>query len=308
MKKVLIAGGTGMIGKKLTSKLKAAGYRVGIISRDATKSQKSVPNADEHIVWANDDAFFSVFEDAYCVINLAGSSIADGRWTKANKKIIYDSRIAATDLLVNAINKSKNKVKVFISASGIDYYGETKTDTYEDHPRGSGFLADVCNDWENSARKINPETRLLIARIGIVLDEKGGALAKMVPPFMMFVGGPIGNGKQWMPFIHVDDLTSIFQFMIENESLNGAVNCVAPKPVTMKEFANTLGNVLQRPSIFPVPSLILKIIMGSAADIVLKGHKVIPKKLLERKFNYKYDNLEYALKNLLKKLIIKFQK
>lgn len=308
MKKVIIAGGSGMIGKKLTSKLKAAGYRVGIISREVSKSQKAVPNADEHIVWSNDDSFFSAFDDCFAVINLAGSSVADGRWTKANKKQIYDSRIIATNLLVNAINKSNNKPKVFVSASGIDFYGETSYDTFEDHAKGKGFLADVCFDWENSAKQVNSHTRLVIARIGIVLDDKGGALAKMVPPFMMYVGGPIGSGKQWMPFVHIDDLTSMFQFMLENDNLSGPVNCVAPTPVTMKEFSNVLGNVLQRPSMFPVPSLILKIIMGSSADIVLKGHKVIPKKLVKAGFHYKYDNLEYALKNLLKKLIVKFQK
>ncbi len=308
MKKVIISGGSGMIGKKLTTKLKAAGYRVSIISRDVAKSHKAVPNADEHIVWANDDVFFGHFEDCFAVVNLAGSSVADGRWTKSNRKLIYDSRIDATNHLVKAINKAKDKPAVFISASGIDYYGETKNDTIESSPKGEGFLADVCGDWEKSASEVDSNVRLVITRIGIVLDDKGGALSKMVPPYMMFAGGPLGSGKQWMPFIHVDDLTSIFQFTIENTSISGPLNCVAPQPVTMREFANVLGNVLQRPSIFPVPSIVLRIILGSSADIVLKGHKVYPKKLLGHKFQYKYDNLEYALRNLLRKLIVKFQK
>ena len=308
MERVIISGGSGMIGKKLTTKLKAAGYRVSIISRNTSKSLKQVPNADEHIIWANDDNFFNHFEDCFAVINLAGASVADGRWTKSNRRIIYDSRIDATNHLVKAINKAKNKPKIFLSASGIDYYGETKTDTFEDSPNGTGFLAEVCRDWENAASKVDKSVRLVIARIGIVLDDKGGALSKMVPQYMMFAGGPLGSGKQWMPFIHIDDLISIFLFSLENNKVQGAINCVATQPVTMREFSTILGNVLQRPSIFPVPSIILRIVLGSAADIVLKGHKVYPKKLMEYGFHYKYDNLEFAFRNLLKKLIVKFQK
>lgn len=287
-KKVYIAGGSGLIGSHLINKLESLNYQVFILSRSPGENTIVYPEKEEELA--------KIIDGADAVINFAGASIVGKRWNEEYKKVLYDSRIKTTRYLVNAINLTENK-PFFISNSAVGYYGDRGNKSLdEDAKPEKGFIANLCIDWEEEALKAN--TKTFIPRIGIVLSTEGGALKEMLTPFKFFVGGPLSDGKQWFPWIHIDDLTSMFIYALEN-NLEGVANAVSPNPVQMNEFAQTLGKVLNRPSIFRVPAFVLKIVLGESAQEVLRSQRVKPQFILNTDFEYKFKTLEPALINLL---------
>jgi len=297
MKKVCIAGATGFIGGNLVKFLSESDYHIISLTRNVKKSEKLLKQANEHILFdATSDDFNNAIENSYAVINLSGASIGGKRWTKKTKKAILESRINSTQAISNAINKTINPPKVFINASAVGIYND-EADYFitEKSQNGNGFLANVCKQWEAEAFKTWDKCRVVTARMGIILDKKGGALAKMLLPYKLFIGGPLGSGRQWMPWTHIEDTVRLFKWAMEKESISGPVNFSSPNPVQMGTFAKTLGKILKRPAFFKVPSFLLKILLGESSVIVLTGQRAIPQKALENGFQFKHDNLEKAL-------------
>lgn len=288
---ILLSGGTGFIGSHLVPMLQKEGHQVTIISR-----QKK----PQYISW---DAVPDKIHTFDAVVNLAGENIFDGRWSVSKKKSIVDSRVNGTRLLAHAIaNSGQDGPKVFVSASAVGYYGNAgETDLDESSQAGSDFLADVCVKWEAAAEPaLMSGARLVHPRIGIALERDGGALERMLMPFQFFVGGALGNGTQFFPWIHVYDIASSILFALENEIAVGPFNAVAPQSTRMNEFAEILGKVMHRPSLFSVPEFVLNTILGEAAEGILASQKAHPKKLEQWGFEFEYPSLEKALKSILK--------
>jgi len=293
---VIIAGGTGFIGSVLSKELISKGYNVLIISRKIPDIEK-----DENITYKTWDSLQSVdFEDVSALINLAGASLAAGKWTDSYKKIIIDSRVNSTRALVEFVSKTKKPPKVFINASAVGYYGDRADEVLiESSSSGQGFLAKVCIEWENEAINASKYTRTVIARIGVVLDKNEGALSKMLLPFRFFAGGPLGRGNQYFPWIHIKDIIGLFIFAIENNSLNGSMNFTSPKPVTMNEFAKTLGKVMKKPSIFKVPEAVLKIMLGESAEMITNSQRVNPEIALSNGYDFRFADVNEALYDII---------
>lgn len=295
MEKIVIAGGSGLVGRAASAYFQEKGFEIVIVSRSGGNS-----STHTYIMWKEDELEKGI-NGAKAVINLAGASLSGRRWSDNYKNIIRNSRTEATEKLVRAMNKVENPPDVFINASAIGYYGYSDTKIFNElSPAGEGFLPDVCMEWEESASSAKERARLVICRIGVVLDRGGGALAKMLPAYRMFVGGPIGSGRQWISWIHIDDLISIFDYIIYND-ISGPVNCVSPNVKTMRDFSNIIGKTLSRPAVFKAPEFVLKIIMGEASEIVLRGARVEPKVINECDFKFKYLFLEQAIEHLLEK-------
>ena len=287
-KVIFIAGGTGMLGQYLEKKFDKIGYKVKILTRSKNTHDIEYPDEPEELA--------KLFEGATAIINLAGASIVGKRWNEKYKKILYNSRIKTTKYLVEAINHTENKPQLFISCSAVGYYGDRgEEEITEEKSSADGFVANICKDWEKEALLADIPT--FIPRIGIVLAKEGGALQEMLTPFKYFVGGPIGSGNQYFPWIHIEDVFRIFEFAIELK-LEGVYNTVAPQQIKMKEFASTLGKVMKRPSLFPVPSFALKLILGESAQEILRSQRVIPQKLKEANYEFKFKDLKVALKDL----------
>ncbi len=303
-KKIVITGASGLIGTNLCKALISRGDEVFIFTRSVNKTKSTISNASNYIEWdykkPSDWSKYLNNKDA--VIHLAGANISGKRWTENYKKIILKSREESTKNLVEAIGSLKEKPSVFISASGVNYYGDSGDEVLtEQRETGNDFLAKVCKIWEDEAAQVeNAGVRRVSIRTGVVLSTKEGALKKMLIPFRFFIGGPLGNGKQWFPWLHIDDIVNIYIYCLDNNSLNGAVNACSPYPVTMNEFAKTLGKVMNRPSFFKVPKFILRLAVGEVTESVTASMKVIPQKLLENGFKFKFENLENALRDLIK--------
>jgi uncharacterized protein len=304
--KVAIAGATGFVGSRLVEKLQAQGYQVLVLSRDAAKAKRvfpasAYPNLE---VVAYTPAESGVWQESIAgcdaVVNLAGVPIAEERWTAARQQAILDSRKLTTAKLVEAIANANPRPAVLVSASAIGYYGTSETAEFEENSfAGDDFLAAVCKEWEAAAQPVkNVGTRLVILRLGIVLGM-GGALAKMLPAFKLFAGGPIGTGKQWFSWIHQDDVVNLIVYALQNSQVEGVLNATAPHPVRMHELSETLGVVLQRPSWLPVPSFALELLLGDGAKVVLEGQQVLPKQTLASGFQYQYPTLKLALEEIL---------
>ncbi|WP_293146265.1 MULTISPECIES: TIGR01777 family oxidoreductase [unclassified Microcoleus] len=304
--KVAIAGATGFVGTRLVEKLQAAGHQVVVLSRDAAKAGRVFPASAyrnlEVVAYTPAESGDWQKSIAGCdaVVNLAGVPIAEERWTEARQQAILDSRRLTTGKLVEAIVNANPKPSVFVSASAIGYYGTSETAEFDENsPAGNDFLAEVCKDWEAAAQPAkNAGTRLAILRLGIVLGM-GGALAKMLPPFKLFAGGPIGTGKQWFSWIHREDVVDLILYCLQNSQVQGVLNATAPNPVRMNELCQTLGEVLSRPSWLPVPSFALEMLLGDGAKVVLEGQKVLPKQTLASGFQYQYPTLKLALAEIL---------
>lgn len=295
--KIIILGGTGFIGKKLSIHLKQSGYDVILFSRNPEKSSKQNPEF-QYVKWSPEkpELWNKYINNAYGIINLAGASIGGSRWTKKYKEEILNTRITATKAIVNEIIKIENPPKVFINASGVDYYGDTgDTEVDESSLVGEGFLASVCHQWEQAAFKASAKTRIVAARMGLVLAKEALAMKRMLLPFKLFIGGPLGSGKQWFPWIHINDVVEMYKWVLENPDIQGPVNFVSPQQVTMKEFAKAIGKALHRPSIFKVPECMLRLAVGESADMIVNSKRVIPKVALEKNFQFKYRELEKAL-------------
>lgn len=295
--KILIGGSHGLVGTALIKSLVADGHEISRLVRHYTTS-------DSEIEWSPDRYSIALarIEGFDAVINLAGESIAAGRWTEEKKRRIRESRVKGTKLLGDALANLTNCPKTFICASAIGYYGNRGDEVLtETSAPGDGFLPEVCVEWEQAtALATEKGIRVVNARFGIILDKKGGALAKMLPPFRMGVGGKIGSGKQWMSWIALDDVVGALQFALVNETLNGPINYVAPNPVTNAEFTKTLGSALSRPTIFPIPAFGVRLLFGGMGDALLLGsQRVEPERLKSAGYEFKYSQLAAALPAIL---------
>ncbi|MEG3841622.1 TIGR01777 family oxidoreductase [Microcoleus sp. herbarium14] len=304
--KVAIAGATGFVGSRLVERLHSEGHNVLVLARDSERARRVFPASAypnlEVVAYTPAESGDWQNSIAGCdgVVNLAGVPIAEERWTAARQQAIMDSRKLTTAKLVEAIANANPKPSVLVSASAIGFYGTSETAEFDENsPAGDDFLAAVCKDWESAAQPVkNAGTRLAILRLGIVLGM-GGALAKMLPAFRLFAGGPIGTGKQWFSWIHRDDVVNLILYALQNPQIEGVLNATAPNPVRMNELCETLGAVLQRPSWLPVPGFALELLLGDGAKVVLEGQKVLPKQTLATGFQYQYPNLKLALEEIL---------
>jgi uncharacterized protein (TIGR01777 family) len=296
---ILITGGTGFIGDELRTMLLKEGHNLVIVTRSPKKYEDENAQNQRFISWEED--LVSEMEEMDAVINLAGESIFGQRWTDEVKKRIMDSRVRTTERLVDAMEKAQNRPELLVSASASGYYGNRGNDILtEDESASDDFLAQVCVEWEKASHKAEDfGVRVVNPRIGIVLEKGGGALEKMVPAFQFFVGGPIGDGEQYMSWVHRTDLCNAIIFPLKNAELNGAYNVGAPNPVTMNEFSEILGEVMRRPSLFRVPKFALDIILGEAAKPVTDSIRMQPKKLQVNGFEFRFEELEEALADIL---------
>ncbi len=301
-KRIIITGASGVIGTKLSERLYSKGYDITIFTRNISHAKSEFPNAKEYVEWDYNDvnSFQNFMDGAYAVIHLAGANLGAKRWNASYKKVIYDSRIKSSQNLVEAIKNVSNKPKIFINASAVGYYSDNGEELItEDTASGNDFLAKLCFDWERSAAKsTHYGCRHSSVRTGIALTTREGLVKKMMLPFKFFVGGALGNGKQWIPWIHLDDVISIYEFVLENE-IYGPVNAASPNPVRMKFFADQLGSILNRPSYFNVPKFAIKLVAGEIADFILDSQKVLPKKLINSGFKFKFEQLELALNDII---------
>lgn len=296
--RVLITGAGGLIGSALQRSFREKGYEMLLASR-------SEPKDDSYIQWSVEDGFSdsSRLEDVDAIVHLAGESVNGLRWTDEKKRAIRDSRVLGTRNIVSAISLLKHRPKVLVSSSAIGFYGERgDEEVTESSPAGNTFLADVSKEWEGEARRAEDAgVRTVLLRTGIVLSRDGGALGTMLTPFKLGVGGIIGSGKQWMSWISLDDHIAAINFAIENENIRGAVNSVSPEPVTNEEFTKTLGEILYRPTFIPLPEFAVSMLMGEMGDeLLLTSTKVIPKRLQDAGFEFKYPDLRTALEHAVK--------
>ena len=297
--KIIVAGGTGLVGKALVNRLIEAKHDVVVLCRDLNRARTSVNPAARLERWdgKNMGLWDAQVDGADAILNFAGESIGAKRWAQARKRVILSSRLDPTRALVEAMRKASRKPRVFVSASAVGYYGEVEEEEVnESRPKGTGFLADVCGQWEQEAGVAETlGVRVVMSRSGVVMGKGAPALQKMMMPFKLFVGGTVGSGRQWFPWVHIDDLTSTVLFSLTSGNLSGAVNVVAPECVRMKRVCAALGKAMGRPSWAPAPSFMLRIILGEMSEIVLTGQKVIPTKLLESGFKFRFANLAEAL-------------
>jgi len=298
--KIIIAGATGFIGAILTDRLWNQYHDLTLLSR-RPPAETGIPKR-RWIEWRPGFSgdWESAVDGADGIVNLVGEPIAAKRWNEAQKERLRLSRLAATKSLVNAIVKADVKPKFLINASAVGYYGARGDEVVtESTGPGQDFLSRLCVEWEAEANKAaSLGVRVALVRTGIVLAKGKGALAKMVPPFKMFVGGPLGWGEQWMPWIHIEDEIGLICFLIDNDGARGAFNASAPNPVTMAEFSKILGDVLNRPSWACVPPSVLALIVGEMADILINGQRIVPEAALKLGYNFKYPHLADALRSL----------
>jgi len=299
---VVIAGANGFIGSALAPHLIETGHIVTGLVRNPEAARRTLPESIALLPWspAANGEWRDAVASADVVVNLAGASIAGKRWSPEYKKLLRDSRIESTRAIVEAMRDSSRPGGALLNMSAVGYYGDggDRVLTEADLP-GAGFMAALCVDWETEAclaREFG--ARVVLLRTGIVLGE-GGALAKMLPPFRLGIGGPLGSGRQWMSWIHREDAASMIAWAAQDASISGPLNVTAPNPVTMKEFASTLGRVLRRPGIFPVPGLALRLLLGEFADALLTGQRVLPKAAESNGFTWRYPTLETALRNII---------
>jgi uncharacterized protein (TIGR01777 family) len=296
--KILITGSHGLVGKTLISELVKDGHEIVSLVRHKSEGASEIEwHPNQRSIDSERVSGFDV------VVHLAGESIASGRWTDEKKRKIRESRVDGTTLLSRALAQSSKAPAAFISASAIGYYGNRADELLnEKSAPGNDFLAEVCVAWERATGEAEARgVRTVHARFGIILDQEGGALAKMLTPFRMGVGGRIGDGKQWMSWIALVDVIKGLKFVIENESIAGPVNFVAPNPVTNGEFTKTLGDALSRPTLFPMPSFAVRLAFGEMADaLLLSSAKVEPKRLQESGYRFEFENLQPALAAILK--------
>ena len=300
MTNILITGGTGLIGRQLCKSLPSKGYQVGILSR-TNKTYSGI----QTYLWNPDKGEIDgqALRWADYVIHLAGENIGEKRWTKERKQLIIDSRVKSGQLLFNKLQQSEHKLKAFISASATGYYGSVNSEkTFsETDASGKDFTANVCRHWEDTAGKFNESgIRTVVIRTGVVLTKKGGALQKMMAPVRAGFGSALGNGKQFMPWIHIDDLCGIYIQAIENEQMQGVYNAVASEHITNTSFMRCLAKTMKKPYFFPnVPAFLLRLIFGEMSVILLKGSKVSSDKIRNSGFTFKFSSLEPALKDLI---------
>lgn len=298
---VIVTGGTGLIGQALARSLVADGHRVTVLSRQPEKKQRLAEEISV-VGWDGRSAqgWGDLVNQADAIVNLAGENIASGRWTKERKRRILESRMDAGRAVVEAVQAATSKPSVVIQASAVGYYGPRGDEIVtEDTPPGSDFLAQVCVAWEASTEPVEQfGVRRAIVRTGVVLSTCGGALPRMALPFQFFVGGPVGNGRQYLPWIHIDDEVGAIRFLLEHENASGPFNLTAPSPVTNREFSKTLAKALKRPAWAPVPAFVLRLLFGEMATVLLDGQRAVPKRLQEAGYVFRFVELLPALQDL----------
>jgi uncharacterized protein (TIGR01777 family) len=297
--KILISGATGLVATALIPTLMEKEHEI-------FKLVRKTPKAEDEIQWDAERGFAegeqAKLENFDAVIHLAGDNVASENWSDEKKRKIRDSRVVGTRVLVDALKQTKNPPKHFISASAVGFYGDRKDEVLtEDSPKGVGFLPEVCDSWEQEAKRAEDfGTRVVCMRIGVVLAKEGGALEKMLTPFKFGVGGVVGSGEQWMSWIALDDIVSIINFFLENPQTSGSYNLTAPDPATNQEFTKTFGKVLSRPTVLPIPEFAIKLMFGEMGEtLLLQGCRVLPKRLEEAGYDFQYKNLEEAFRHVL---------
>lgn len=297
---IVVAGATGFIGRSLCAALTDGGHRVIALARDPAKASGKFPAGTQILAWdmKKPGEWQRAVGESEAVVNLAGESIAAQRWTPAFKQRLVSSRIETTRAIVEAIRAAERPGICLVNASAVGYYGDRGDAVVtEQTPPANTFLGQLSVDWEAEARQAEKAgARVVLLRIGIVLGEGGGALEKMVTPFRLFIGGPLGSGRQWFPWIHRDDVVGMIVWALENPQVRGPLNVTAPNPVTMREFARTLGRVLHRPSFAPAPGFALKLLLGEFAGSLLTGQRAIPEAAQRLGYQWKYPDLEGALR------------
>ncbi len=302
--KVIVAGATGFIGQTLIARLLENHHEVILLTRAPGKALAEWGGSVTAVSWdgRSPGAWEEFFEGADGVINLCGESIAAKKWTPQQKEKILSSRIESTQAIVQAMEKASRKPAVLVNASGVGFYGPVEGDepVTEQSPRGSGFLAETCELWEKEALKAESfGVRVALARIGIVLEKDGGALQKMLPPFLYYAGGPLGSGRQWFPWVHRDDVVGMLKYALRDPRVSGPFNACAPEPVTMGDFSKALGRVTGRPSWAAVPAFVLKQLLGEMAEMLLTGQRAVPQKMRSWGYSFRYPDLEPALRAIL---------
>ena len=291
--RIILCGGTGFLGSALARSLREDGHDVIILTRRPRRAGELAWNpGDPAGEWAG------VIDGSDAVVNLAGEPIEAGRWTQARKAAIFDSRVRATEAVVTAITKAARPPSALLNGSAIGIYGAHRDDILTETSRpADDFLARVCIAWERAAAAAPTTTRVVCLRTGLVLDRDNGALPRLALPFHLFAGGPVGSGRQWWSWIHIADWVAMVRWAMDTAAVSGAVNLTAPAPVTNREFAKTLGRVLQRPSILPAPALALRLALGEMADaLILTGQRVMPARAMDAGFTFRYNSLDLALR------------
>jgi uncharacterized protein (TIGR01777 family) len=305
--RIFVTGATGLVGRRIVRRLHERGDQIVILTRRAHHADQLFGNSAAVVegdpMWPGD--WMQAVADCDAVIHLAGENVFARRWNAEFKKQLRDSRILSTQHIVEALRRrplrADGQAKALVNASAIGYYGPCGDEELtEDSAAGSDFLAQLCVEWEQAARAAESAgVRVALVRVGVVLDTEGGALAKLLTPFRLFAGGPVGSGRQWMSWIHYADLVSLFVFAVENAQARGALNGTAPNPVTNHDFSKTLGRVLHRPSFVWTPALALRIVLGEVATLVATGQRVLPKRALELSFSFQFPMLDAALAHIL---------
>jgi uncharacterized protein (TIGR01777 family) len=300
--RIVITGGTGLIGRAVAKELAGAGHEVVLLTRDPARAGP-LPPGTRAAPWDGRTAagWSSLLDGGTGIVHLAGESIAAGRWSAARKRRIRDSRVESGRAVLAAIRQAAEKPRVLLQGSAVGYYGRCGDEVVtESHPPGGDFLAGVCVDWE--AATAEAETlgvRRAVLRTGVVLSGEGGALPKMALPFRLMAGGPLGNGRQWFPWIHAADEAGAIRFLLEREDARGPFNLTAPRPLTNRDFSRALGRALHRPSLAPAPGLALRLVLGEMADMLLYGQRAVPQRLLELGYVFRFSEAGDALRDLL---------
>jgi len=301
---IIITGGTGLIGKALTANLISHEHQVTILSRNPASSR--VPQGASVVKWDSHtaDGWERQAAESQVIINLAGESIGEKRWTKAQRERIASSRKSSGNAVVEAITKSSARSssmpKILVQASAVDYYGNPgDTELGERAPSGTTFLSQVCREWESSTQAVEAlGIRRIVIRTGLVLSLAGGALPRILLPFKLFAGGPLGSGKQWYSWIHLHDEVEAIRFLIENDSTQGVYNLTAPEPLRNAAFGKAIARIFHRPYWIPVPAFALRLVLGEMSSLVLNGQKVLPTRLQKEGYQFQFGNIKDAFNNL----------
>ena len=296
--KILITGATGLIGRHLCKSLTVEGHTIIALSRTPEKVRDL--DATEILKWdpMSGPPSAEALSQTDAIVHLAGEPVADHKWTDEQKKRIRDSRVISTRNIIEGIRLSSPMPSVLVSASAVGFYGDRGDETLDEtSAAGGGFLSEVCQEWEKEAAS-DLAVRTAIVRIGVVLSPEGGALKKMLTPFKLFAGGPLASGRQWFPWVHIDDIAGILRHALFHP-VSGPVNAVAPECVTNAEFSRALGRALHRPAFMPTPEFALRLVFGERADVLLMSNRVVPKVALDTGYSFRFPNLSPALEDLL---------
>jgi uncharacterized protein (TIGR01777 family) len=297
-----MTGATGLIGTRVVRALHRRGDSVTVLTRNTKRAEERLPESVTALRWMTEDEddWAAAIDGADALIHLAGESIAEERWTDEYKKRMYDSRIDTANRLIDAVEKATTRPQVLISVSAVGFYGNSgEAEVDENTEAGNDFLATLCTDWEAAVHRAGEYgMRVVTPRLGLVLADDGGVLEKLLTPFKMFAGGPVGNGEQWFPWVHIEDVVGIILHAMDNERVKGALNAVAPGLIRNREFAVALGDALNRPARFSVPAFVIKLAMGELGETLLGGQRAIPRRTIESGYEFSYQTIERALTDL----------